>query len=218
MPAEVAGNDALAQGIARERRLIGAELHDTVVQSLLHIRLRLALLEDELGAAPAGRAAEYVAEIRDALDGTYADIRKLLTRFRCSMDPRGLIGTLRAVADQHRALTGITFSIDDRAGELALGPELELQVFLIVQELLANISRHALAKSVFLLLERDAQTLRVTVDDDGRGMDEKVACAGHHGMSIMLERTGQIGGQLTFSPRAEGGTRALLVVPLSVAE
>jgi nitrate/nitrite-specific signal transduction histidine kinase len=206
--------DAIAESVARERRLIGAELHDTVVQSLMHMKLRLALLEDELGTAPAGRAAVYVAEIRDALDDTYADIRKLLTQFRSSMDPRGLISTLRAVTESHHALTGITFTIDDRTRELALDAEQELQAFLIVQEILANIVRHAHARSASLLFECDAQALRITVDDDGCGMREKCGRSGHFGVNIMQERAEQIGGQLTFSARAECGTRVLLLVPL----
>ena len=209
--------DAIAESVARERRLIGAELHDTVVQSLMHMKLRLALLEDELSAAPVGRAAEYVTEIRDALDNTYADIRKLLTQFRSSMDPRGLISTLRAVTESHHALTGIAFTIDDRVGELALDAEQELQVFLIVQEILANIVRHAHAKSASLLFECDAETLRTPVDDVGCGMGETCGRAGHYGVNIMQERAEQIGGQLTFSARAECGTRVLLLIPLAGA-
>lgn len=204
--------------IARERALIGAELHDTVVQSLVHMKLRLALLEDELGAEPSGSVAEHVAQMRDALNRAYAEARALLTRFRGSLDPRGLVCTLRAVTDRLQALTGIAFTIEDHAGGLTLGAYRDLQVFLIVQELVANIGRHAHAKSAFVLLERDAGTLRITVDDDGRGMGSESASAGHHGMGIMRERAGQIGGQLSFSTRAGGGTRARLLIPLAGAE
>ena len=206
-------NQTLVKTVISERKLIAGELHDSVVQSLMYMKLRLALLEDEMRAVPTGRAGQYIAEIRDALDDAYADIRKLLTQFRSRMDPRGLITTLRAVAESHQALTGVVFTVDNRAGELTLGAEQELQVFLIVQEALANVVRHAHAKSASLLVECDVHTLRIAVDDDGCGFGAEGSRPEHYGVNIMQERAAQIGGELTFSPRTGGGTRVLLSVP-----
>jgi len=207
-------NQTLAKSVINERKIIAGELHDSVVQSLMYMKMRLALLEDEIGAAPAGRAAGYLADIRDALDNAYTDIRGLLTHFRSSMDPRGLITTLRALAESHQARTGVALSIDNRAGELVLGAEQELQVFLIVQEALANVVRHAHARTVSILVERNARGLHIAVDDDGSGIHIDGAPE-HHGLNIMRERAAQIGGELTFSSRAGGGTRVLLQVPLA---
>ena len=204
----------LATGVINERKIIAGELHDSVVQSLMYMKMRLALLEDEIQAAPPGRAAGYVADIRDALDNAYTDIRGLLTHFRRSMDPRGLMTTLRALAETHQERTGVALSIDNRAGEFVLGAEQELQVFLIVQEALANVVRHARARNVLILVERDGQALQIAVDDDGGGIHTAGGSPEHYGMNIMQERTGQIGGKLTFTSRPAGGTRVLLQVPL----
>jgi len=203
----------LANTVISERKIIAGELHDSVVQSLMYMKMRLALLEDEIQAAPAGRAAGYLADIREALDVAYADIRGLLTHFRSSMDPRGLMTTLRALAESHQARTGVALSIDNRAGELVLGAEQELQVFLIVQEALTNIVRHAHARSASILLERKAQALHIAVDDDGSGV-RRDGSPEHFGLNIMQERAAQIGGELTLSARAGGGTRVLLQFPL----
>jgi two-component system nitrate/nitrite sensor histidine kinase NarX len=207
-------NQTLAKSVTSERKIIAGELHDSVVQSLMYMKMRLALLDDELQSVPVGRAAMYVADIRDALDHAYADIRGLLTHFRSSMDPRGLITTLRALAESHQARTGVALSIDNRAGEMVLGAEQELQVFLIVQEALANVVRHAHARTVSILVERDAQTLRIAVDDDGSGIHAVGQTPEHYGLNIMQERAAQIGGELALSLRAGGGTRVLLQVPL----
>ncbi len=206
-------NLTLAKSVISERKIIAGELHDSVVQSLMYMKMRLALLDDELQAAPMGRAAGYVTEIRDALDHAYADIRGLLKHFRSAMDPRGLMITLRELAASHQAKTGVALSIDNRAGELVLGAEQELQVFLIVQEALANVVRHAHARTANILLERDAQSLRIAVDDDGTGIHAD-GSPEHYGLSIMRERAAQVGGELTVSSRAEGGTRVLLQVPM----
>jgi two-component system nitrate/nitrite sensor histidine kinase NarX len=207
-------HQTLAKSVISERRIIAGELHDSVVQSLMYMKMRMALLEDEVRAAPVGRAAEYLAEIRDALDNAYTDVRRLLTHFRSSMDPRGLMTTLRALAESHEARTGVVFSIDNRAGELLLRAEQELQIFLIVQEALANVVRHAHARTVSILIERDAEVLRIAVDDDGSGIHHSGDRPEHYGLNIMQERAAQIGGRLTLSARTEGGTRVLLQVPL----
>ena len=207
-------NQTLASSVSSERRIIAGELHDSVVQSLMYMKMRMALLDDEVRAAPVGRAAEYLAEIRDALEHAYTDVRRLLTHFRSSMDPRGLMTTLRALAESHEARTGVVFSIDNRAGELVLRAEQELQIFLIVQEALANVVRHAHARTVSILLERDAEMLHIAVDDDGSGICTAGERPEHYGLNIMQERAAQIGGRLSLSARTEGGTRVLLQVPL----
>lgn len=204
----------IAQSVLRERQLIAAELHDTVVQSLSQMKMRLALLEVELRAAPHDRAAQFAAEIREALDRAYADARKLLTKFRCQMDSRGLIEALRAVAESHQALTGVVFTVENRAGELPLDAEQQLQVFLIVQEALANIVRHAKAGSAWLVIERDAGQLRIAVEDDGCGINVESSQPEHYGLNIMAERAANMGGEFTVSARNIGGTRVQLLVPL----
>lgn len=209
-----AWDEVIAQSVVSERRLIAGELHDSVVQSLMYMKMRLAMLDDEVRAAPIGRAGQYVTEIRDAVDDAYTDIRKLLTHFRSSMDPRGLLITLRALAESHQALTGVVFAIDNRVGDLRLGAEQELQVFLILQEALANVVRHAHAKSVWLVIDGDTRTLRIAVDDDGCGIGLDSDRMQRYGVTIMQERAAQIGAELTFSARHNGGTRVLLQVPL----
>jgi two-component system nitrate/nitrite sensor histidine kinase NarX len=211
-------NQTLAKSVSSERRIIAGELHDSVVQSLMYMKMRMALLEDEVRAAPAGRAAEHLAEIRDALDTAYTDVRRLLTHFRSSMDPRGLMPTLRALAESHEARTGIALSIDNRAGDLVLGAEQELQIFLIVQEALANVVRHAHARTASIRLERDAEMLNIAVDDDGSGIRANCKGPEHYGLNIMRERATQIGGELRVSARSEGGTRVLLQIPLRGSE
>ncbi|MEO8103287.1 MAG: histidine kinase, partial [Betaproteobacteria bacterium] len=207
-------NEALVKSVVSERRIIAGELHDSVVQSLMYMRIRLALLEDEMHA-PAGPAPGCLADIRDALDSAYAGVRELLTNFRASMDPRGLMPTLTAMADAHEARTGIRLSIDNAAGALALGAEQELQVFLILQEALANIVRHAHAKSAFIRFERDSHILKISIDDDGSGIGAEHTMPEHHGLLIMHERAANIGGELTIAPREGGGTRVCLQVPLA---
>ena len=215
-PAPVAsdglGNADVA--IACERRLIAAELHDTVFQPLVQMKLQLALLEHEMRGTPSLRAIQCASDLGDALDAASSSLRQLMAHFRAQMDPRGLMPTLYTLAESHQTLTGIDFRVEERAHDWALDRDQELQVFLILQEALTNIVRHAHAKSAQLLVERDGLRVCFTVDDDGSGFDPSKVSTGHYGLAIMRERAAQIGASLVVCLREGIGTRLTLTVPL----
>lgn len=206
------GNAGVA--VACERLLIAAELHDTVFQPLVQMKWQLALLEHEMRGTPSLRAIQCASDMGDALDAASSSLRQLMAHFRAQMDPRGLMPTLRTLAESHHALTGIDFRVEERAHDWALDRDQELQVFLILQEALINIVRHAHAKSAQLLVERGGCRVCFTVDDDGSGFDPSKVSAGHYGLAIMRGRAAQIGASLAVCLREGTGTRLTLTVPL----
>jgi signal transduction histidine kinase len=95
--------------------------------------------------------------------------------------------------------------------------ELE-QVLRVVQEALLNALRHAQARQITVLLERGEDTLRIVVEDDGRGFDpEGQGMEGddHFGLSIMQARAARIAGEVDVDSRPGRGTRVRLTWPLN---
>lgn len=84
----------------------------------------------------------------------------------------------------------------------------------IVQESLANIRKHAQAKTVRVLLGcNSAGTYSLLVEDDGVGFDgagRKGHPGEHIGLSIMEERARRLGGQLRIESEVGEGTRVEL--------
>jgi two-component system NarL family sensor kinase len=93
----------------------------------------------------------------------------------------------------------------------------DLVVYSAVREVLANVVKHAQARTVTVELERTPGTLRVTVTDDGRGVDEgavqRKLAAGHIGVASHRAKVEAVGGRFTQSPASPRGTRATLEVP-----
>ena len=91
---------------------------------------------------------------------------------------------------------------------------MEVQVFHIVQEALANVRKHSKAKNVRVLVRSDDEAnYLVLVEDDGQGIQEPEVTArpGEHvGLSIMRERAEKLGGAFNIESEPGEGTRVEL--------
>jgi signal transduction histidine kinase len=95
------------------------------------------------------------------------------------------------------------------------------ETFLIAREALSNAIRHSGATRLLVKLDYERQALRLTIRDDGAGIDESILHAGgksgHWGMQGMRERAQKLKASLLFRKPAEGGTEVELRIPASVA-
>jgi two-component system nitrate/nitrite sensor histidine kinase NarX len=153
-------------------------------------------------------------------------LRELLGQFRNRMDPLGLQHALSHLADGFLDRTGIALEFVNRVSDLRLSVDQEAQVFYIVQEALANVSRHSGATRATMVLEGAGDHYMITVDDNGRGgqgffaianrtggFEEHPHLRDHFGLSIMRERARMIGGRVEVVNLPEGGFRVRLTFP-----
>ncbi len=206
-----------------ERQLIANEVHDSLAQTMAYMKIRLAMMHEALEASEPPRALKHAAEVQQALDGAYSDLRELLSQFRNRMDPLGLVHALEALKTKFYDRTGIELAIDNRTTDLDLSVEEEGQVFHIMQEALANVARHSGAKQARLSMELIEGEYRFAVEDDGLGFftfgqrlggAEQHSHLRHHlGVNIMRERAQRLNGAIEIVNLPEGGARVSLVFP-----
>jgi len=217
----------LRMTLTRERQLMANEVHDSLAQTLAYIKMRLAVAQESLDAGERDRTGKYLGDIRQALDTAYGDLRELLGQFRSRMDPLGLVPALERLPETFAERTGIALEFANEVPDLALTADQEVQVYHIVQEALANVTRHSGAKRARLALrDRDGE-LEVTVEDDGLGFfalgspaghfDEHPNLRHHLGIGIMRERAQRLGGRMEIANLPQGGARVRLVFPMRAA-
>ncbi len=200
--------------LVNERQLLANEVHDSVAQTLAYTRMRAAALREAQKNGDPARAERYLAEMEDAIEAAYGELRELIGRFRQPMDPRGLGVALRAAVDAFAARSDAAVSFDAGAPEPDLSAEEEMHVFHIVQEALANVQKHARAKSVRVSLELGGGACSVCVEDDGAGFAPGAGDRYEHfGLAIMRERAERLGGELRIESRPGGGARLCLSFP-----
>lgn len=204
----------LCSTVMNERKFLASEVHDSIAQTLVFVNMRLPLLHDAMLAHDDQRALRYFSDVKQAVGSVHANLREIMTNFRAGMDPQGLLHALKGIADEFTHRTGIALECVCDVADLGLSVEQEVQVFHIVQEALANISRHAQARQARLTVRRGERQLEILIEDDGRGLaDGAPAGDAHFGLGIMKERAQRLGGTIAIGPRASGGTRVCLTVP-----
>lgn len=221
-------------GLYRERAVIARELHDSLAQSLSYMKIQVARMAAEQAA---GRdAGRVLAELRTGLSSAYRQLRELLTTFRLRIGDQGFGGSLQATVDEFASRAEVAIELRNGIPDAALSAAEQIHVLQIVREALANVLHHAKARRVEVELSIDTgRAVRVRIDDDGIGMltvksSEETVAPGHaaparsvgegdgddrgrhhHGLGIMRDRAGTLGGTIVFAERPGGGTRVELV-------
>lgn len=205
--------------VVQERERLSRELHDGLAQLVSYLLVRLDTVQ---GLVSEGRRVQAIAELeqlRRVADDLYADVRESISGLRSRVAERGLGAALREYTAAFEERHGIAVQLDLDAPAGALPALVELELFRIVQEALANVRKHARARtaSVRLALSR-ADTLELVIGDDGEGFD-RAALAGARcfGLAGMRERAESLGGSFEIESQPGAGTRVTVRVPIEPA-
>ncbi len=199
--------------IMEERDILRNELHDSLAQSLVSMRLQVKMLGEILYKKDVKSAEMEVRRLRSALEEAHTSLRQLLASFRTSMDERGLVPALEDSVQRFRENTGINAYFQHDLDELNLSPSQEVEVFRIAQEALSNIGRHSKAQTARIFLSGNADRYHLVIEDDGVGVSQQTSeprRGEHIGLAIMQERAKRLRGILMVEGEPGEGTRVSL--------
>jgi len=197
--------------LLEERSVIARELHDSLAQSLSYLKIQVTRLKLHLdGDQARERAAEIVEELKAGISNAYRQLRELLTTFRLKMDARGLPEALKETVREFLERSGTDIRLHDGLLGHELDSSEQIHVLQVVREALANVEHHAHARRADVRLAIERGRVRVTVEDDGIGIQDAEPPKHHYGLAIMRDRAATLHGVLSVARRAEGGTRVEL--------
>ncbi len=193
-----------------ERARVARDLHDEVNQALAAVSLRLAATAEN---APA-EFAEELKETQRLANQAMQELLGLARELRPSaLDDHGLMPALRTQVRLFGERWGIPAHFAADGTRPLIGEFEQLVVYRVVQEALSNIARHANAKKVKVtVLGCSSPLLRVTITDDGDGLDPNRLNNGRSGLAGMRERALLAGGRLEISSKPGRGTSVELTV------
>jgi len=209
-------------GALEERSRLAREIHDTLGQSLaaitLHMETADALFESGGDAVENSTASEIWAIVRKALElsrSSLQEARSAVLDLRAApLEGRTLAEAIRVLLDEFQERTGLATHYHLVGEHQPLPLRLEVGVYRIAQEALANIEQHAQAGLVAIELVVTPGSLRLTVKDDGRGFRPDAIPQGHYGLIGMNERIHLMGGQMDLLSSPEAGTFLKVSIPL----
>ena len=201
-----------------ERRRIARELHDDTIQSLVWLSRRLEALAASYGQLPE-TTPQRIREIHELVDDMIQRVRRFSQDLRPStLDDLGLLPTLEELtADLNRA--GLQAELQVMGGKRRLASEVELTFFRIAQEASSNIMKHAQATKVVTTVELADSSIRMTIQDDGKGFKpptpiNHLAAMGKLGVIGMYERARLLGGTLVVKSEPGQGTKVVVNAPI----
>jgi signal transduction histidine kinase len=202
-----------------ERQRIARELHDDTAQRLIDLSRRLdALAYDQ---DPASLA--QVEQIQDRIEVILQGVRRFSRDLRPSvLDDLGLLPAVKGLlADLENGQIKTQLQVSGQ--EHRLSPEVELELFRIVQEALSNVRKHAQASQVVVAIVFGADRVQVSIQDNGRGFElvgntSDLAATGRFGLVGIKERAQLLRGHFQVQSTPGEGTVVTVDVPVQDLE
>lgn len=198
----------VAQARTRERERIVRTLHDSIGQELAALRLTLDVLGERPGVTTDQTAQALLGRSQALVDQAYSDLRAVIHGNTAS--------TLSVEVEAQRA-SAVLAAVEVRAQVPPLGslpPQVDQALAQALRELGTNALRHAGATTVTVTVTHDQDTARMTVADDGRGLDTSRLRA-DHGLEMTRREIARLGGSMSID--SGGGTSVTIELPLAPA-
>lgn len=194
-------------GLLEDRRRIGRDLHDSVLQSLYAIGLNLEASRNTSFHHPpestrppdllVAQLNQLIQEVRVMIESLEADTIR-------DFDMVAELDALRTTYEQSGRLC-VELDLQPRALDNLTNEE-EREILNIVREALSNCARHADATRVIVAVRMRGTRIRVSIADDGRGFNLSDGCHRGYGLSNMETRARNLGGTMRVRSAIGQGT------------
>lgn len=198
--------------VMEERNRLARDLHDSAKQKAFAALAQLGTVNVMANAIPQG-ASPHLTEAETLVYEVIQELNFLIQEiYPIALQEKGLPSVLREYIfeweNRNDALVNLSIQ-----NERELPLEMEQAVYRVIQEALANVSRHSQAKRVEVSLVYNSDLLQVSMADDGRGFDINQKAKGL-GFRSMRERISSVRGTFQVQSAPGQGTRIIIQIPL----
>ena len=209
--AELAEMSRQAGAMAERQRLAG-EIHDTLAQGFSSILMLIQAAEAQLELSPATARRQLGLATQTARENL-AEARALVGGLAAAQLQAGTLeDALRRITERARAELGLQASFTTDGTSRRLPAATEVVLLRTGQEALANVRKHAAARTVAVRLCYASDCVRLEVTDDGAGFDPAVINGGY-GLRGMRARVDEAGGTIAVRSAPAEGTSVQVEVP-----
>lgn len=198
--------------VIEERKRLARDLHDTVSQQLFAIHMTASSLP-HIKKTNEEQASKLEEQLIQMSQHAQKQMRGLIAQLRpIELENRSLKDALEAWFPDYCRQNDMQGTLDIRING-SISEAIEHQLFLLIQEGMANTVKHSEADRVMLTMQERAHVYLVQISDDGVGFDPKKTRSGSYGLMTMQERAQKLGGRLDINSREGIGTRIDIRIP-----
>lgn len=207
-----------------ERKRIARDLHDSTVQNLTGL-IHKAELCSRLIDVDTIRTKLELLTMKDTIKKIVNDMRSIIYDLRpMTLADLGLVPTIESFLDNMKCQHGIQTKLQVVNEEVSLSTITNLSLFRVIQEACNNTVKHAMATTIIVKVEYGKDSLKLTIQDDGKGFN--VECIDNEnkresrsfGLSIMNERIFLLSGTIKINSKINEGTMIVIEVPYCTNE
>ncbi len=207
-----------------ERNRLAREIHDSPLQTVTSLIQRIQLAQRGLSKPEIDRerVLAHLSAASDAALNAVQEMRDVCDQLAPPWSSLGAVRALEEISNRLSRAYDVAVNCVVEGDDASLGEKVVLTLCRIIQEAVANSARHGHASTVDVKLVCGADGARLTVCDNGAGIDrefdpEVLRVQGHRGIAGMTERASLIGGTFSIEPLSGGGTRVTVAVPQTPA-
>ena len=207
---ELLSIDAMIEGQEKERQKVAGELHDDLGSLMATIKLHF----DNAKVSTRDPALKNAQKL---LEEAYQKIRGMAhSKNSGVMSDQGLLPAIKKMAKSISESNALQVTVEDFGLGERMENSLELSIFRMVQELVANAIKHAEATKVNIQLTQHEDNLNIIVEDNGKGFDRSKLDNGKSGMGLtnIEKRVEHLEGNFTVDSVLGKGTSILIDIPV----
>ena len=207
---ELVSIDAMIEGQEKERQRVANELHDDLGSLMATIKLHF----DNSKVSKKDPALQNAQKL---LEEAYQKVRGMAhSKNSGVMSDQGLLPAIKKMAKVITETNALKVSVEDFGMGDRLENSLELNLFRMVQELVANTIKHAEATQVNIQLTQHEDNLNIIIEDNGKGFDRSKVDTSKTGMGLTTieKRVEHLEGNFTVDSILGKGTSILIDIPV----
>ncbi|MGF7046656.1 signal transduction histidine kinase [Paenibacillus sp. DS2015] len=203
---------ASENAVLEERRRMARDLHDTVSQQLFAIHMSASALPKVL-VKNEEQGKEVLKQLIEMSHMAQKQMRALIAQLRpVELEGKSLSQAIEKWFPDYCRQNGLK-GVNELELQGDISEAIEHQLFLIIQEAMANIVKHAHAVLVSMSLREGTHQVVLSISDDGQGFDGKSHKQGSYGLLTMRERAEKLGGQVEIISKKGAGTTIRVHIP-----
>ena len=203
-----------------ERKRISLELHDELGQSMAALKMQVGSVARRLGDVPKEELKTVCEDMRNNINQIIENVRRLARDLSpVVLDDLGLQAAIEYLVNNFSKIYNVEVRYQQTDINHLFDEDSQRIIYRILQEALTNISKHAQAKHVSLVIEKEDRAIRFSVKDDGCGfnvhktLDLKSTERGM-GLEAMSERVRILGGKINIVSRPGIDTTVTFTAPI----
>lgn len=205
---------SLIDGQEWERQRLSRELHDSLGQLLIGLKLKYESCLNQSGIK-----ANNFTELGLLFDQTIEETRRISNNLMpAALSEFGLTPAIRNICNEISESTDIQIQFQVEGSGKMLDLEVKTYLFRIVQESLTNIIKHSKAKNASLKMVFKEHLISISIEDDGIGFDQtKTKPLKSNGLNNIHERVSLLSGKFYIKSVPSKGTKIKIEIPINLS-